>query len=487
MALGGNIAKLFFGKVAGQLVILIAAPIIARIFLVEDFGVFQIFLSIFSIMAVLVCFRYELSIPLGSTKKDAIECFIISIIGTIITTLFTFTMVVFFRVKIAQWFNMPELEYFIWFLPIFVFTKGLSVTLNYWAGRHKKFTVVAVSSFSNTFSYRLILIGFALLMGSTVSVLFIGFYGSLVASLLVYLIFFSRSIINDFKNSGITLSSIWLTAKYYKKFPLVSTWSAFINMGSVQLMPFMLGLYFDKTVVGHYSWGYRLVSMPVSMFGASISQVFFPEAAKEFNETGSVSKIVAKMFKVLVYMGIFPTLVLAFLGAPIFTFVFGEKWAEAGIYTQIMAPWYLLVFTISPLSAINLIKQRQGMSLLFNVILISVRFIVLILGGQTGQPRVALILFVGVSILSWLWYTVWLLRLSEVSIKWAVKKFFNYTAFSTVLLLPAFGFSLMGWSIYIVLAWLTIASAIYAFSLYWVDQDIRYFVAHVFKKKEISE
>lgn len=65
MSLGHNVLKLLSSKVATQVIALVTAPIIARLFLPEHFGVRQIFMSIAGVITVITCLRYELSIPLG--------------------------------------------------------------------------------------------------------------------------------------------------------------------------------------------------------------------------------------------------------------------------------------------------------------------------------------------------------------------------------------------------------------------------------------
>ena len=483
MSLGHNVLKLLSSKVATQVIALVTAPIIARLFLPEHFGVRQIFGSIATVIAAITCLRYELSIPLGKDEKEASASFTLSLFFTLIFTLLVLAVVPVLKGKIAQWFKAPELKIFLWLLPISVFIGGLGSSLNYWAAREGRFGAMAWSGFGSALCSSLITIAWALIIGASVTGLFVGSFSGTAVSLLLLFMFLSRKLVSDIKNANLNFEMLWTVAKRHKKFPIFSTWSGLFNTISVQLSPIILGLYFSTTVVGYYSLGYRLVSLPMNLLGGSIAQVFFPTAAKEYNETGTLSKIVSNIFRRLVQIGIFPMVALGFLGAPLFGFVFGEKWIEAGVYTQILSVWILLIFITSPLSTAFSVLERQGTGLAFNIGLISSRTLALLLGAQMGGPRMALAAFVIVSVIGWSYMLCWILRNSGVSLQWGAKTFFKYAISSSLLLLPAGCFAWAWGNIVIVLASLGLATIIYAYGLYWFDPSFRNAAAKILTER----
>ena len=66
-----NVSKLIFGSIFAQGIGVLIAPIVARLFAPEAFGVAALFASITSIIGVLACLRYELSIVLPKTDEEA--------------------------------------------------------------------------------------------------------------------------------------------------------------------------------------------------------------------------------------------------------------------------------------------------------------------------------------------------------------------------------------------------------------------------------
>lgn len=67
----GNVLKLVTGSMVAQGLGVLVAPVIARLFAPEAFGVAALFSSIAGFICVAVCLRYELSIMLPKTDEEA--------------------------------------------------------------------------------------------------------------------------------------------------------------------------------------------------------------------------------------------------------------------------------------------------------------------------------------------------------------------------------------------------------------------------------
>ena len=178
----------------------------------------------------------------------------------------------------------------------------------------------------------------------------------------------------------------------YKKFPLVDTWSALINTISWQLPAFLLAFFFSPFVVGLYALGFQLLQLPMNFIGNSISQVFFAQGAEAHHDR-KLDKLVFSLFSILVLIGLYPFLTITIIGSDIFTLFFGEIWAEAGFYAQILSLWTFVWFLSSPLSTVYIILEKQDFGLKFNLLNILTRFGSLLIGGILGNVYIALGLF----------------------------------------------------------------------------------------------
>jgi lipopolysaccharide exporter len=438
-SLGSNIAKLLTSKIAAQASVFISAPIITRLFSPDGFGILQIFMSVTAILAIITCLRYELSIPLAKNDKEANASFVLCMGISLVFNFIVFVIVTLGKVKICQWFGVQDLNIFLRILPVTTFLMGLRYSLGYWTVRQGKFGEMAWSDFSSALSGRFFTIIWAVIIGASATGLLIGYFGGVIVGILMLLVFFGRKLVSQIKHANLSFEVLLTIAKRYKKFALFETWSGLVNNISRQLPPILLGLYYSTTVVGYYSLGYRLISFPLMLLGNSVSQVFFPTAAEEYNSTGKLSNIVSGVFKRLVQVGVFPFVALGFVGAPLFGFVFGQEWIEAGIYVQILSLYIFIQFIFSPLSTTFAILQRQETGLILNIGMIISRTIALLLGAKIGGARIALVLYSIVSMVNYSIWLRWILHNSGVSLRWGIKILLKYIGLSCLLLLPSGG------------------------------------------------
>jgi len=469
---GTNVLKLLSSRIATQAISFITAPIIARIFLPEHFGTVQLFSSISGVIVVISCLRYELSIPLGRDKNEVMASFIISVISTFVITLLSFILVLILKAKVAIWLKSPELEMFLWFLPLTVLLGGVGLAIRYYAGRSGKFGAMAWADFGSVSGSIFITIPFGLIFGASAKFLFIGQITGMILSILILFIFLSREFLSEAKTANLSLGYIWEVAKYHKKFPIYDIWTGLFNSASMQLPPIILDAYFSTTVVGYYSLGLRFVGLPMALLGGSIAQVFFPSAAKEYNETGKLTNIVNNTFKRLVQIGVFPFMILGFFGGPLFGFVFGEKWVEAGVYTQILSIYVIFQFISSPLSTVFSIFNRQGTGLFLTLSQLINRMIALILFAQFGV-RNCLIAYSIVSPIFYILVFYFVYRFSKASVSLGIKVLVKYVMLSFILLLPVLFVARITANIYFMLIALFIDIVLYLFILYRIDLDIR--------------
>ena len=118
--------------------------------------------------------------------------------------------------------------------------------------------------------------------------------------------------------------------------------------------------------------------------------------------------------------------------------VFGERWVEAGLYTQILAPWVFFWFISSPLSTLFLVYERQGSALFVNLIIFSTRIISLYIGGIYQNIYIALGLFSGTGIAAYAFYAAWNIRLSKASGRSILFSFLKYSIYSLPIILCLF-------------------------------------------------
>src|SRR5690606_5828480 len=132
------------------------------------------------------------------------------------------------------------------------------------------------------------------------------------------------------------------SAQRYQRFPLYSTWEGLANTAGLQLTPLFIAAIFGAAPAGIYSLASRVLSMPMSLIGTAVGQVFFANAAEAYRK-GQLGMLVGQLHTRLAHIGMPPALVLLIAGPELFAFAFGPEWQLAGEFAQWMAPWLYLV------------------------------------------------------------------------------------------------------------------------------------------------
>lgn len=387
----GDVLRLVPGTGIAQVISLLAAPILTRYYAPEAFGMAAMFASITGILGVLACMRYELSIVLPDNDRDAANLLGVCLCITCLITTLTIPIVWLFGQQAAQWVGMPQLAPFLWLAPVTVLLHGVYTAFNYWNTRTKHFTRLSISRVTSQ----------AATTSTTLSAGFAGYAsgGTMIAANVggqaVATTVLGGQILRDNGNfliNNITWREMWAGLKRHKKFPKYSSWSALFNTTSWKLPVLMLGIFFSPAVVGFYALGFRILQMPMSLIGGAISQVFIQRAAQAKID-GTLGPLVEKLFERLVMVGMFPMLMLTIIGRDLYIVVFGENWAEAGAYTQILSVWAFVWFISSPMGSLFYVLNKHESLLRIQFFIFSTRLFSLLIGGIMADVFIGLFLF----------------------------------------------------------------------------------------------
>lgn len=387
----GDVLKLVTGTTFAQLLTILASPILTRLYAPEAFGTVAIFTSLTSIVGVIVCLRYELAILLPEKDEEAVNLLGVSLSFSVLVSLLTVLAVWWGQGLLLSWLNAPTLGPYLWLAPPMVFASGVFLALNYWNSRTRHFgrlsVVRVISSLSTT----------AMTLGA-------GFGGYATAGAMI-----GANVAGQTIATGVLGTQIWRDnqrlflrsinwqgmldgLKFYRRFPLYSTWAALINTISWQLPALLLTAFFSPTVVGYYALGFRVLQLPMNLIGSAIGQVFFQRAAQAKTD-GTLTGLVEAVFRTLVRISVVPILLLTFLGRDLFIVVFGPEWAEAGIYAQILSIWVIFWFVASPLSTVLIVLQRQDIEFRLSSMSFLLRLGALTIGGLLLNAQLAIGLF----------------------------------------------------------------------------------------------
>ncbi len=406
-----NTAKLSSGTILAQVIPFLAAIILARLYTAEDFGLFAIYSSIFSLFAIVVTGRYELSIVLPKDEKDAWQLVILSLAITFIVSSLALLIVLFLSDLIIIWYHAPEIKTWLYIMPLSIFLAGIYQTLNYWNTRRKKFTHLSIAKISESGSTATSRIGLGYYNWGSDG-LFIGILAGQIIAVAILLKDSLLKILKSIKN--IKWIVLYEQGRQYGDFLKINTIHAFSDMLRLFLITFLLTEYYGTFVLGIYAFSMRILKTPAGFIGTSIYQVFYPKVSKMYVENNAIRPFLNKTVKTLFLIGFLPFFILGVWGEDIFTFIFSEEWKDAGYYAMILSPWLFFNFIISPISCLPIVLDKQKQFFIYSLIGHIIAVLIIYGGGKGGfDIEYTLIVFSGMLSLHTIFILIWIYNITK--------------------------------------------------------------------------
>ena len=360
-----NVLILVGGTASAQGIVILVSPILTRLYNPEDFGLLAAYISILSILSVVASLRYNIAIPLPEDDETAVNLVYLSMFIVAVLCLFLLITVLFFEELILNFLKIPDMGNYLWILPISFLGVGLYQLLNYWAIRQKLFKEIAKTKLMQSLSQ----VGIQLTAGA----ISLGPLGLLIGDSAGRISGSGRLLSLFLKHnkkffSNISISSMSNAAYRYRKFPLLSSGSAFLNSAGLQLAPLLLVAMYNPQVAGWFALGQRVVGAPMSLIGTSVAQVYFGEASRLASvDQEKLRQLFYRTAKRLFLIGVIPIVTVSVGGPWIFGLVFGQDWLEAGKYIQVLGIMFLVQFIVVPLSQTLNILERQDWQLAWDL------------------------------------------------------------------------------------------------------------------------
>ena len=357
----------FFSRVAlvvgatafSQALIVLATPVLTRLYDPGDYGVFAVYMSLLAVVATVASMGYEVAVPLP--QEDTAAANVMAVTLLLVTVLSAVAGVAswLLRAQIAAWTKCPALAGCLWLLPLGVFCYRTGYVLGYWALRKQKFRPIAGNKIGQAVSSVLVQLGMGLLRLKPLGLLAgntLG-YGVGTGVLALLPLREDREALR-----GISWRAMGREAWRYRRFPLFSV-AALLNVCGTQLPPVLIASSFGAAAAGGFMLALRVLAWPMQLMGVAISQVYDSEVARLVREDpAGLYPLITRTARRLVLLGL-PILGLGALSPSAFPFIFGHRWREAGIYGLVMAPLAFAQFVVSPVNSVANMLERQHLQL----------------------------------------------------------------------------------------------------------------------------
>jgi O-antigen/teichoic acid export membrane protein len=352
-----NFLSLISGTSIAQIIPILIAPILSRLYSPEDFGLYAFYIGIVGVLSVISTFKYEMAIIIPKNKLVVNQLLQISIFSSILISLVSFFLILMCFI----FFNFDSIFLTI---PISSFLLSIVTIYDRFFNRIKAYHKMSIHRIIKTSSESVYnLLGFINLMKS--SNLIFGFIFGYVLSF-IYILFYE---VKNFGNilSKFSIKKIKWTILTYKNFPIFTLPHTFLNTISTNIPILLIPLYYDQSQLGLYTFGLKYIQAPLALISSSVYNVLGRDIAESIEDEAELLKKVYSVFKKIVIISLFISPFLIF-AEPLFNFIFGNNWGQAGKFIQIQSFWILISFIVSAFGSIPIIFKKQKKALFIELL-----------------------------------------------------------------------------------------------------------------------
>ncbi|MDY7394417.1 oligosaccharide flippase family protein [Aureibaculum sp. 2210JD6-5] len=365
-----NIATLFSGTVIAQIVNVIGALFLAKIYAPELYGTYSVFLSFVSILTIINSLKLEYIVITDKSDKKS-ENMVNAIL--VIIALISFFYLIFFIFFRAFFLEHAITYTILLYSSVSSLFLSNSKLLESYATRKSKFKNIANARV--LLSICTVLFQFFLFYISENGLIY-GYSGAVFITFLFYYLT-SKKIIGK-PNMKLFKETI----KNHKNILRFAFPSGVINSIANYILPILILAYFSVAQSGVYALSLKVVSVPLFIISSSISQVYFQKASEYFNHAKhklhNFTKKVA-FTNILIMLGIL--LIINTLGIYLLDIFFNKDWDNLTMYILILSFFVLGQAAFSPISSLIVIINKMHVGLFFNIALALVNFIAIYIGS----------------------------------------------------------------------------------------------------------
>jgi O-antigen/teichoic acid export membrane protein len=358
-----RISYSFLSIIISQLITYITLPFASRLYQIDDFGTHALFISASSLISSIGTLQYHYSIFTSidnSYKSNGVYTALI--FSTLICLLVLIIYSIFVYEKVSAYIPVSLPFAYIIF---YAFLLNAIVTINFYLNSCSKNTYVSNGRLLNSLLYSALIICFGIQKKDN------GLIISLIIATVVQLLYtLSKALPYLSRLDFILVKEI---VKDNKNMPLYSLPHSFLDSLKNNVFNFLILHFYGNKILGIYSFSERLVRIPLSVVGTSVSDILFKQMTTYFYMGGDYLK--KKI--ILMYTIVIPCILICMILIPFFieetiAKIFGAQWLESIPVLYSMIPLGIVWFLGSPISIIPIIAKKQSKFLIYSFTLFSI-------------------------------------------------------------------------------------------------------------------
>ena len=352
-----TVGLLVSGVIIGQLAVLLATPLLTRLFSPNEFGVYAMLIASLNVLAPISSLRLELSIPIPKKEEIALHSLMLSCAITCLLSLLLGTIIWIYPYLAINLIGISgKFEWVIWILPVGLLTSGLQQSLGYWNIRNEQFLRLSQSRGG----YGVITATSQLILGASGVGVVSLFAGEIIGRIFSCLWLANRIICSSSRKIHriISINLLLKVVHKFRRFIFLSTPSALINSLSIHLPIIMIGHFYDAHAAGLLLLAQRVVSLPTALLVGPISQTYVAQFAKTEDPLQRASLYISTVRRFSVMTApVF--LLLGYVSPILFSLLFGPNWMQSGLLGKVLAPFFFMqLLSGSTVSSLDILQEH---------------------------------------------------------------------------------------------------------------------------------
>lgn len=384
-AFGRGVATMAGGTALGQGLVILASPVLTRLYSPEEMGLFGLFTAFVGFAGVGLCLRYEAAIASASSQEEADSLVMISAALCVPTSLLAAGALAALSAwgvlgfgalpAIAGWMVLPAL-----------FFTGVWTALRYHYVRRQQLRRTAESTVAQNAGRAAVPIALAPLTP--------GWLGLAAGEVLGR----GLGVLWLIRGSGLRTENwrrlreaqkISALFRKYRSFPFLVLPSSALDALALALPVPLIAALYGADAAGLYALVQRVLAVPAGLVGRSVADAFHGQAASHAREApGLVRPFLLRVAGRLAWVAAPPALVLVLVGPEVFRWVFGTPWFAAGGLAAVMAPWVFAQIVVGPLTPLVFVLGGQRSKLVYDFTAVAVTAVSLHGGHVLGLSLV---------------------------------------------------------------------------------------------------
>ncbi|WP_082517595.1 lipopolysaccharide biosynthesis protein [Variovorax sp. Root318D1] len=344
------------GTVISQGLLILALPLLTRIYSPNDFSVLATYASILAVVSGIACLRFELAILQPEKEEEALSLLRLSLLAPIVLSLIACILVWLMQAGMFAGHRLPLIGGYAWLLPVGLLAIGWYTAVSYWFLRSKKYADVSINKVWQNIASLVVQLGLGLASIGPLGLILghVTISGAGVSGLLFKLRSGSARIF-----SSISMQTLKSAFFKFRNFPKYAVPESLANNSNIQIPIILIAAWSVGPEVGYLALASRVIQAPVALIGGALSQVYSSRAPEE-HRAGELAPFTAKILEGLIRVGVGPLIFVGMISARIFPILFGAEWSRAGEIVLWMTPWIVMQFLASPISlALHIIGNQK--------------------------------------------------------------------------------------------------------------------------------